>query len=215
MANGVKFGDYHSSIDLSLFLNSKEIGVPQVKDNRISIPAGDGSLDLTEFFGGIKYEDRELNFVFTKIGGDFIDVFSDIQNKIHGRTFNIVLDTDTSYYYRGRVFINSWSSSAATGVIEINCICEPYKYKTSVTVIEDTIGVEGGLVITCSNLRKNATPTIITDGSITVDFGTDSYAINAGTHVMTGIIFVEGNNTITIGGAEGTNISIEYQEGAI
>lgn len=215
MANGVKFGIYHSSNDLSLFLNSKSIGVPQAKENRIDIPAADGSLDLTEFFGGVKYDDRELSFTFTKISGDFVDVFSDIQNKLHGKKMNIVLDSDINYYYKGRVFVKKWSSNATTGLIDIECICEPYKLKTYATVIEETIGIEGGILIACANERMATVPTITVNAAVTIEFGSSSFSVLAGTHTINSIVFIEGNNLLTFTGASGTEISIEYQEGAI
>lgn len=215
MANGVKFGSYHSSNDLSLFLNSKDIGVPKAKENRIDIPARSGSLDLTEFFGGVKYDDRDLSFTFTKIGGDFVEVFSDIQNLLHGKSMNIVLDSDPNYYYKGRVFIKKWSSNATTGIIDIECTCEPYKLKLLPTVIEKTIGVSGEVVILCNNQRMPTVPKITVTAAVTIGFGTSSYSVNAGTHTINSIVFTEGNNLLTFTGASGTGISIEYQEGAI
>ena len=124
MAIGIKFGDYHSSTDLSLVLVKKVIDPSKVKETRISIPAADGSIDLTEALtGAVAYEDREMTFSFVKIGGDFIAVFSDIQNKLHGKKMRITLDADPDYYYTGRVFVNAWSSNATTGEVEIRCTC--------------------------------------------------------------------------------------------
>lgn len=216
MANGVKFGAYHSSTDLSLVLNSKEIGAPEVKENRIPIPAADGSIDLTEALtGSVMYADRDLVFKFTKIGGDFIAVFSDIQNKVHGKKMNIVLDTDPNFYYTGRVFVNAWTSNATTGEVEIRCTCDPYKLKTDPTTVSGTIGGGGSLSLTCANLRKRAIPSITVSASVNVTFGEATYALTAGTHTITNIIFTEGNNALTITGAAGTTVSVEYQEGAI
>ena len=215
MANGVKFGSYHSSTDLSLFLNAKNIGVPEVKEHRISIPAGDGSIDLTEFFGGVKYEDRELSFIFTKIGGNFNEVFTDIQNKLHGKKMDIILDTDTDYYYTGRVFVNKWTSNVTTGELDIKCICNPYKMMVLTSMYAETIGATGSIVIVCDNLRKAVIPTITISNSVVIDFGASSIALDAGVHLVTNIVLVEGANTLTFTGVEDTTIEIEYREGAI
>lgn len=133
MANGVQFGSYHSYTDLLLFLNSKEIGAPSPKTSYISIPFGDGSADLTEASGETKFENRELKFKFTKIGGDFPAVFTDVQNKLHGQKMNITLDSDPNYYYIGRVSVEKWNANAVTGEIEISAVCDPYKYKLDIT----------------------------------------------------------------------------------
>ena len=64
---GIKFGDYHSYDDFSLILTSKTIGTPTPKTEIIDIPGGDGVLDLTEFFGEVKYNNRQLSFEFSTI----------------------------------------------------------------------------------------------------------------------------------------------------
>lgn len=216
MAIGVKFGDYHSSNDLSLVLVKKVIEAPKVKEIRVSIPAGDGSIDLTESLtGAVAYEDRELAFTFVKIGGDFPTVFSDIQNKLHGKKMRITLDADPDYYYKGRVFVNAWSSNATTGEVEIRCTCEPFKYKTYPTEVDGTIGAGGSISLSCDNLRQRVIPTITVSGAVNVTFGSATYALTAGTHTITNIIYEEGDNVLTITGASGTTVLVEYQEGAI
>ncbi len=215
MLLGIQFGNYHTSIDFSLILTSKEIGVPDVKENRVSIPAADGSIDLTEFYGGIKYGDRTHKFKFTKIGGDFVSIFSDIQNKLHGKRMNIILDNDPDFYYIGRVFVDSWEANAVTGELNIKCTCDPYKLKATLTTIDEIIGAGGSIELTCTNLRKSVIPSITVSGAVNISFGSSSYSVQAGTHKLTGIVFTQGENILTITGSPGTDILVEYREGGI
>lgn len=60
---GVSFGDFHSYRDFSLILSQKTIGTPSPKTEAIDIPGGDGVLDLTEFFGEVKYNNRNQKAV--------------------------------------------------------------------------------------------------------------------------------------------------------
>jgi hypothetical protein len=79
---GITFGSLHSYDDLKLILNSKEIGSPETKVNKIDIPGGDSSLDLTDFFGEPKYEDLTHKFNFSTIvpQAQFLSLFSAVKN---------------------------------------------------------------------------------------------------------------------------------------
>jgi len=61
MGNGVIFGTKNSVTDWDLLMTSKQIGKPEARTNYIEIPGRDGTLDLTEALGEIKYNDKSLN----------------------------------------------------------------------------------------------------------------------------------------------------------
>ena len=46
---------------------------------------------------------------------------------------------------------------------------------------------------------------------MTLEFKGNSYSLNAGTHIVLGIEFVEGENKITVTTGSGT-LTVEYQE---
>ena len=68
------------------------------------MPGSDGALDLTEFFGEVKYQNRPLSFKFTTLvpQSQFMTLFAMIQNALHGQKVNIALDDDPEWYYTGR-----------------------------------------------------------------------------------------------------------------
>lgn len=59
---GIKFGTYHTYDDFNMILSEKRIGSPSPKIETIDVPGGDGVLDLTEYFGDVKYGNRNLSF---------------------------------------------------------------------------------------------------------------------------------------------------------
>lgn len=120
-----------------MILNAKKIGTPPPKVETIDIPGGDGVLDLTEAFGDVKYQNRKLSFDFSTIApkSQFMDVFSRVQNLLHGRRMEIRLSEDPTWYYTGRVSVNEWKADKAIGTFTVDCDCEPYKYKVSDTTI--------------------------------------------------------------------------------
>ena len=132
---GVKFGNYHSYDDFNLILTQKTIGTPSPKTEIIDIPCSDGVLDLTEFFGEVKYNNRALSFEFstTVPQDEFMALFSRVQNALHGQKMQIVLDDDSEWCYTGRITVSEWKAEKRIGKLTIDCDCEPYKSKLDKT----------------------------------------------------------------------------------
>lgn len=211
---GVKFGDYHSFNDFSLILSSKTIGTPSPKTETIDIPGGDGVLDLTDFFGDVKYNNRELSFEFSTVVPqvEFMDLFSRVQNALHGQKMQIILDDDSEWYYVGRITVSEWKAEKSIGRLTIDCDCEPYKYKLTET--EVTRAVDGTTSqITLTNSRKRVVPTITTDAEFKVAFTGFSGTYSAGTFTIPELVLAEGKTVVR---ATGTgNIIFRYREGVL
>lgn len=211
---GVKFGAYHSWNDWGLILSSKEIQSPKPKINTVEIEGGDSVLDITEFFGDVKYNNRSLSFRFSKmdiVPDGFIALFSVVQNAIHGQKMRVILDDDPTNYYYGRVTVNEWKSNKNIGEIVIEVDAEPYKYKINDTVVSQS--VSGTATITLINSRKRVVPTITTDSELTIAFDGYSGTFSAGTFIIPELELKEGNNTVTVTGTG--NISFTYREGGL
>ena len=210
---GITFGNYHSYNNLKLILTHKEIGSPAVKTNKVDIPGADSSLDLTDFFGEPKYEDVTHKFEFTTIEpqSDFLTQYSTIKNAIHGKKVRIILDDDPTFFYLGRCHVSSFTSEKGIGTISVECECEPYKYKLAETVVTRTLN--GTEVITLTNARKRAVPSIKSTATMTIVFGSDTWTAGAGTYVIPEFELAEGENNVTVTGAG--SITFTWQEGAL
>lgn len=198
---GVKFGNYHSYDDFDLILSQKTIGTPSPKTETIDIPGGDGVLDLTDFFGEVKYNNRELSFEFsTKVPQDqFMDLFSRVQNAIHGQKMQIVLDDDAEWYYTGRITVSEWKADKNIGKLTIDCDCEPYKSRHGDTVIFQMVeGTETMVIL--PNGRKPVMPLIDITGNINLTFGTNFWALSEGRYELPAVRLANGNNTILLSG---------------
>ena len=198
---GVSFGDFHSYRDFSLILSQKIIGAPSPKTETIDIPGGDGVLDLTEFFGETKYNNRNLSFEFSSIvpQSDFMNQFSHIQDALHGQKMQIVLDDAPEWYYTGRISVSEWKAEKAVGKLTIDCDCEPYKTKLSETVV--TAAVNGPASVILTNSKKIVVPTIDITGEVSLTFGENFYTLVAGRYDLPGVQLVNGENTILLDGA--------------
>lgn len=211
--NGVTFGNYHSYNDLYLILSSKEIGSPEIKKKTVSVEGADGALDYTEYFGEVKYDNRTLNFEFSTIvpQSQFMDLYSQICNAIHGKKMKITLDADKDYYYIGRLAVSAFTNDKNIGAISVECDCEPWKYKQNDTVV--TQAVSGSANITLVNGRKRAVPTITTTASMSIDLKGNKYSIGKGEYIIPALELVEGNNELTVTGTG--NITFTYREGGL
>ena len=210
---GVTFDNYHSYDDFSLILNSKEIEAPSPKTETVDIPGGDGVIDLTEAFGEVKFKNRKITLNFSTIvpQSQFLELFSKIQNKIHGRKMKIILDSDPEFWYYGRITVDKWKADKNIGKITIECDCEPYKYKLYETIRTEII--TGSITLAFANLRKTVSPKITLSNSAEILFNGVTYDLSVGTYCSPDIVFTMGNNLMTKTG--NTAITVEYQEGEL
>ena len=210
---GVKFDDYHSYLDFGLILSSYSVGDAKPKTEMIDIPGSDGSLDLSEYFGDVKYKNRKLSFTFSTIGklSEFLQNYSRVQNLVNGRKMKIVLDDDPEFYYVGRVTVDEWKSKPRVGSITIDCDCEPYKYKAHETVVVNKISGSGTVIY--ENLRKWVTPVFTVTAPVTITFEGTSVVLDAGEYTVPAIEFKQGQNIVTYTGD--TVVTVKYQEGVL
>ena len=213
---GIRFGNYHSFNDLRLILASKTIGTPSPKTETIDIPGGDGVLDLTEYFGDTKYNNRNLTFEFSTMvpKSDFMAVFSAVQNALHGKRMAITLDEDPEWYYTGRISVSEWKAEKNIGKLTIDCDCEPYKKQSNPTVI--TRAISGTSAITLQNSRKRTVPEVViaSETGLNIAFGLGNvWDLGSGSFTLPELELAEGENTVTVTGT-GT-ITFTYQQGKL
>ena len=198
---GVKFGNYHSWNDFSLILSQKIIGTPSPKTETIDIPGGDGVLDLTDFFGEVKYNNRNLSFEFSTIvpQSEFMNLFTRVQNALHGQKMQIILDDDAEWYYTGRITVSEWKAEKSVGKLTIDCDCEPFKSRLGDTVIYQAVeGTEATVIL--PNGIKPAVPIIDITGNINLTFGTNFWALTEGRYELPAVRLVNGDNIILLSG---------------
>lgn len=198
---GVRFGNYHSYDDFDLILTQKKISTPSPKTETINIPGGDGVLDLTDFFGEVKYNNRELSFEFSTMvpQAEFMDLFSRVQNALHGQKMNIILDDDSEWQYTGRITVSEWKAEKAIGKLTIDCDCEPYKIKHGDTVIFQTVdGTEKTVIL--PNGTKTVVPMIDITGNVNLTYGINFWALSEGKYELPAVRLVNGDNIILLSG---------------
>ena len=142
----VTFGDKKSYDDWGLILTKyPNIEPPEPRTYTVEVPGGNGSMDLTEAFGGVTYEDRALEFRFkaVKKRDEIPPLLQEIQAALHGKRMQIVLDSDPDYYYDARVTVDGYEMSGnndATALyVDVSAVAYPFKIGADV---EKTVMLE-------------------------------------------------------------------------
>lgn len=207
---GIYFDSTHSYTDLNLVLSEVSIPPADVKTNYVDIPGGDGSLDLTEALGEVRYKDRECSFTFTVFPyEDFEEKKKHISNLLNGKRCKIILDKDPEYCWNGRCFVKSYQSKKNMHQLTVDATVAPYKMKVSQTEVSVRAGTS--VNATLVNGRKSVVPTITATEAATIIFEGNRYTINAGTHKILNILLKEGNNQVTV--TSNSPVTFTYQEG--
>lgn len=122
--------EFHTS-DIGLKMTALKIPQPKAKTNYVNVPGASGSIDLSEVYGSVVYENRDgLTFTFV-LRNDFDSWAAAVQSlaaKIHGKKCKVIVDNDRNYYYVCRLAIDYEKSRKAVGTITISGSAEPFKY---------------------------------------------------------------------------------------
>ena len=211
---GVFFNETHSYFDLNLILSKVEIPPAQPKTTFIDIPGADGSVDLTEAHGEVKYNDRECSFTFTMLPTDsstWEEKKTEVSNLLNGRVFKITLDKDDEYYYSGRCEVSGYEVDKKIRQIVVVAKVKPYKFKQNVTVMKVAL-TEAPKTVFLMNGRKTVSPSIeCTHDDTVIAFGDATFNLSAGTHKVLDIQLKEGGNVVNVSGTG--SVTFSYQEG--
>lgn len=197
-----------NSKSLGIILTSKKIAMPSVKSNYVEIDGRDGAIDFTDYFGNVRYNNRTITCDFVSKDRT-IDKWQEIANKWHGKKGNISFSDDLDYHFVGRINLDVWNCNKSTGSFKATIVCDPYRYKNTLT----TITKANNQTITLVNGAMPTVPKVKVTGTTTLTYGDYSVSISAGEWILPSLELKQGENQITLSGS-GT-VTFEYQEGEL
>lgn len=228
---GVWFGNLHSYENFGLILSETIISSPKIKTKQIKVPGMDGVIDLTEFDGNIHYYNRTIKFVFSKdrVSEYWNSIRSEINNKIHGKEMDIIMDEDAGFIWHGRVNVKEQKKDGRVGTIEIEVDAAPYKQNRFTSIEEgewDTFDLQTGIMQCLKDLeingktqievfgyRQNVVPVIHSEGTVSLICNDIPIALDEGKNKFLNVVIKEGKNILLF---EGTGIvSIEFRGGSL
>lgn len=207
--HSIFFGDYNTWDVWHIVPSSRPTPtIPEAVTNFVEVPGRSGSLDLSETLTGHPvYGNRQISasFILYDQNRNWMSIYEDMVNKLHGRRMKIRLIDDPDWYYIGRVSVSNFASNSDYSSVDIECECEPYKY--SDVIFEDIATFKLSDLIT-SNLQLYFTehsvpeegeiniPTTLSDGS--VFFTKDAPVKHRTNSIFEPTFYFESTNTAVI-----------------
>ena len=212
--NGIDISDFGL-----ILLDGYVIGTPEVKSNIIDIPGTSTTIDLTESLTGyIPYNNRmiEMNCVYiSDYGTDYHKVQSKVMNFCHGKNVKLIFDNDPTYYFEGRVNVESTKLRGYQS-LRITADVKPYKYSiyssaekwvwdtfnflTDVANQLKELTVVGTLETTVIGSVVPTNPVITSSATMWVDFEGVRYPVQPGTYTYYGINLKDDKNILKFTG---------------
>ena len=210
----IRFGTKWAHADYGLIVAPYAIPIPEPQTNFVEIPGRDGTLDLSEAFGTVRYADRIIPLTLYA-RAPFDTLISAFAADVHGRRMNVIFDRDPTFYYDARVTLEDVERHAGYCELSLECRAKPYKlehFETAITVLPT-----GSATVTLTNTRMPVVPTIAVSAEMTLVFAIAgvSYSISlaAGSHVMPSLVLMEGDTEVEITGTG--SITFTYRKGAL
>lgn len=190
------------------------MGSPRAKTSTVSVPGSDLTLDFTDAFGGVHFNNRTITLTFLSLEPWDDSMLNDmrLKNALHGRKMEIAFDDDPDWYWVGRIHVGEWMYDRRAGKITVTIDCDPYKYKRRETVKTVTTTNSGS--VTLKNSRMPVVPTVSTSAEVTLAWTGYSVTLSAGNNqVIPQLVLEQGVTEVTITGS--ANVTFRYREGSL
>ena len=208
----ILFGEKSTKSDYGFMVAPYMLPMPAIQTNYVEIPGRDGSLDLTEGFGRVRYSDRSLALTFYALGS-YDAAVSEFINDVHGRRMQLVFGKDSDFYYVGRISVDGLEKRDGYCAITVNVTAEPYKYKRDLTIVSIT----GNGDVLLHNLNMPVVPEVTASAEATLvyQYGgvPTTTVIAAGTHLVPTLLLEAGTKTIEV--TTTGEVVFSYREGAL
>ena len=225
MIYGVWIDDINTLTDYGLMLCADvSVSSPEPRLSYVSIPEGDGDLDITAALTGgeVRYGMRTINFTLFA-AHDIISgkpspateqhmamVRSRFAAYIHGQKRKLWLPDDPEHYYYGRIRLGN-KGGYNNGRIPITMTADPWRYRNDLTKFV----VSEDMTVKLTNEGRRVSPVFrATDATAHVLFGEDDYQILPGDNRFEGLLLETGGNDLTFSNVTNA-ITISYQEAVL
>lgn len=182
-----------------------EFNPPKPKSYLLDLPGGDGSLDATEAFGDVLYENREDTMVFfvsAEPGArEFERVKTDLARFLHGRAYDYVLPFDPGYVYHGRFAVDEAYMRMHYRRVKVKVTAQPYK---SAGVKTHVVDAQAGARLVLKPGRGRVSPVFESKMPIHVMADGVDVTLPAGSHTAVGLSIRSGDAEVYVN-TGGTN----------
>jgi len=215
---GITIGEKHTYRDWGLMWATVSVPMPDARTKTVEVPGANGVLDLTEAINGaVCYANRSITLTFT-VNCDMEAwhvLYARIASYCHGKRLKVTLDTDPSYYYEGRITVQSTKDNNVYGDLTITVDADPYKCEITSSAEDwlwDPFSFETGVIREYMNLSSPCTinvvgtaapvvPVITCSAALSLKFGGNTYALKQGENENPDIVIRPGENEMEFTGS--------------
>jgi len=212
ITDGIRINDKHSYGDFGLTLKSRNIGLPEKKSIRQTVPYMNGYYDFSALNGAPAWNERIIEYAFDVINENpveldfFVSHVMDWLGNIHD--VDIYDDTTYGYHWHGS-YENAnveWDDTGLQAEIKVSFVVHPFKISNEPTQYTMTQGT-----YTVTNLGMAVAPIVKSTADVAIQIGNYVFSIPANEEMQLEIDLQRGFNTILVSG-EGTVTFSYYEE---
>ena len=216
---GFIFGDYDTAAHGWTLSPGWSFAEPETQTNYVDVPGRSaGPLDHTTALtgGDPRYGSRPLSVTFECSEGTRLAreaLISYLVNLLHGQREKFYLPDDRTRYAVGRFSVKKLYSDLAHAAIQVEAVCEPWRYSKQERSIELLAAETARVAVLPNDGRRWLVPELAVTGhnaSVTLQCGALIWTLAAGEHILPDLILKGGNTLLTYSGT-GT-VSIKYRE---
>lgn len=201
ITEGIRVGKLHSHHDFDLCIKSRNIGLPEKKSIRETVPFMNGYYDFTALSGAPAWGERINQYAFDVIAYNPVELDAAVTKvldwlcNIHDE--DIFDDAMPDYHWHGSYDSSSvtWDDSGMQAEISVEFVCYPFKIANEPTTLRMVAGE-----YTVTNVGMTVAPIVKSDANAAIQIGSYVSSIPADTEIMLEIDLVRGDNAVVVTG---------------
>lgn len=212
VTDGIRIRDLHSYRDFDVYIKHRNIGLPEKKSIRETVPFMNGYYDFSALNGAPAWGEREIEYVFDVVGDSPQDAENNMERILdwlcNVQDEDIFDDTLTRKHWHGSYGTckPGYDESGELVELSVTFVVHPFKIADEPTEYTMTTGT-----YTITNLGMVVAPYVISDATAAIQIGNYVSSIPANEKIQLEIDLARGENTVLVTG-EGTVIFSYYEE---
>lgn len=191
----------------------------------VSVPGRVAPLNLSTYLtdGQPYYDNANLEALLESSEGDRLERKLRIERMVSyldGKTVHIIPPDDPDRYLVGCIQVYPEYNDLAHCAVRLSAVCDPWLYAAAETVVNLTATEEKQTAQLFNYGRLAVVPTVVTTGEVLIEYGTSSWALTEGEHILPALYLTPGTllgepgiHQLTYSGA-GT-IIVTYREAVL
>jgi phage-related protein len=215
----IQIGSYDTAATGDWTLAEWELSAAAHQTNYVKVPGRDGALDFSTALtdGSPTYDSRTLTATLDRSSGSRLEreaAISAMVNWLDGWVVDITLPDDPGRYIRGRVSVAKVYNDMAHARVKVQAVCDPWKYNKEETVATYTATATEQTAELINQGRRTVVPLLtITGGTVSLVFGSASWALGPGTYQLPDLVLPQGAHSIRYSGAG--VLTLSYREAVL